>query len=132
MPLVAVDQANHSIDANIISSLSLQDGGFSEGQQTQSVGRNCTNVAFNVLSPHDSEKIILYADGPCGSSKLSIKHLNTQFTDCTCPIGFQPLDSDTRCECYCDSQLSLFITDCNSTTESLMRVNTNLRITYIN
>ena len=35
VPLVAVDQVNHSVDANIISSLSSQDGGFSEGQQTQ-------------------------------------------------------------------------------------------------
>ena len=33
MPLaiVAVDQVNHSVNANIISSLSSQDGGFSEG-----------------------------------------------------------------------------------------------------
>ena len=44
MPLVAVDQVNHSVDANLTSSLSSQDGGFSEGQQIQSVGRNCSNV----------------------------------------------------------------------------------------
>ena len=32
--LVAVDQAHHSVNANIISSLSSRDDGFSEGQQT--------------------------------------------------------------------------------------------------
>ena len=33
VPLVAVDQVNHSVEANIISSLSSQDGGFGDGQQ---------------------------------------------------------------------------------------------------
>ena len=37
MPLITIDQIDHSVDANIISSLSSQDGGFSEGHQTQSV-----------------------------------------------------------------------------------------------
>ena len=95
--LVAVDQVNHSVNAEIISSLSSQDGGFDEGQQTQSVGRNCSNVMFNVFSPHDLETINLFADGPCGSAMLSTRHLHIQFTDCTCPIGFEPLDSETRC-----------------------------------
>ena len=80
VPLVAVDQVNNSVDANIISSLSSQDGGFSGGQQTQSVGRNCSNITFNVFSPHNSETINLFADGPCGSSTLSIRHLNIQFS----------------------------------------------------
>ena len=132
MPLVAVDQVNHSVDASIISSLSSQDGGFSEGQQTQSVGKNCSNVTFNVFSPHNSETINLFADGPCGSSTLSTGQLYIEFSDCTCPVGFQPLDSDTRCECDCDSELSPYITNCNSTTKSLVRVNTNSWITHIN
>ena len=132
VPLVAVDQVNHSVDANIISSLSSQDGGFSEGQQTQSVDRICSNITFNVFSPHDSETINLFADGPCGSSMLSTQHLHIQFTDCTCPVGFQPLDSEIRCECMCDLKLSPYITDCNSTTESLMRMSTNSWITHIN
>ena len=132
MPLIAVDQVNHSVDANIISSLSSQDGGFSEGQQTQSVGRNCSNITFNVFSPHNSETINLFANGPCGSSTLSTQHLYIEFSDCTCPVGFQPLDSDTRCGCDCDSKLSPHIISCNSTTKSLVRVNTNSWITHIN
>ena len=131
--LVAVDQVNHSVDANIISSLSLHDGGFREGQQTQSVERNCTKITFNVFSPHGSETINLFADGPCGSSTPSIQHLDIQFTDCTCPIGFEPsTNSETRCECICHPDLSPYITNCNSTTGSLVRVNTNSWITYVN
>ena len=132
VPLVAVDQVNHSVEANIISSLSSQDGGFDEGQQTQSVGRNCSDVIFSVFSPHNSEIINLFADGPCGNSKLSIERLQINFTECTCRVGFQPLDNDTRCECDCDSKLSRYITDCNSTTEIIVRTNTNAWITHTN
>ena len=133
VPLVAVNQVNHSVAANIISSLSSQ-GGFSEGQQTQSVRKNCSNVTFNMFSPHNSEIINLFADGPCGSSAFSIRQLYIEFSDCICPVGFQPLDSDTRCQCDndCDSKLSPHITSCNSTTKSLLRVNTNSWITHIN
>ena len=130
--LIAVDQVNHSVNANISSSLSSQDGGFREGQQTQSVERNCTKITFNVFSPRGSETINLFADGPCGSSTPSIRHLYIQFTDCTCPVGFEPSNSDTRCECICDPDLSPHITNCNSTTGSLVRVNTNSWITYVN
>ena len=132
VPLVAVDQVNHSVDANIISSLPSRDGGFSEGQQTQSVGKSCSNVTFNVFSPHNSEKINLFAEGPCGSSTLSIQHLNIEFSDCTCPVGFKSSKTDTRCQCFCDAQLSPHIINCDPVAESLVRVNTNSWITHIN
>ena len=127
--LVAVDQVNHSVEANIISSLA-HGGGFSEGQQTQSVGRNCTDLTFNVFSQRDNESINVFADGPCGSSQHSIRMLDIQFLDCTCPVGFQPNnESLTRCECICDFP---YITKCNFTTSSIIRENTNSWITYIN
>ena len=132
MSLVAVDQVNRFVNANIFSSLSSQDCGFREGQQSQSVGSNCTDITFNVLSPYDNETINIFADGRCGSFTPSIRHLEIKFTDCTCPVGFEPSNSETRCECICDPKLSRYITNCNSTTESLIRMNTNSWITYIN
>ena len=51
--LVAVDQVNTSIEANIVSSIISHDGGFAEGQRTQAVNRNCTQLTFNVYSPLD-------------------------------------------------------------------------------
>ena len=132
MSLVAVDQVNHSVVANIISSLA-HDGILSEGQQTQTVGRNCTNLTFSVFSPSDSESIDLFADGPCGSSKLSIQKLDIHFLKCTCPVGFEPNDeSVTTCECICNSTLSPYITHCNINTTSIIRENPNAWITYIN
>ena len=130
--LVAVDIVNWTLPANITSSLASPDGGFREGQQKQSVGRNCTNVIFNVFSPHETETIDLFADGPCGSSSPSMRHLDIRFLNCTCPVGFQHSNDALKCECNCDSDLSPYITNCNYTTSSVIRVNTNSWITYIN
>ena len=130
--LVAVDQVNSSIESDIISSLISPDGGFSEGQLTQSVGRNCTPLTFNVFSPHKTEEIRLFADGPCGSSTPSVRHIDILFVNCTCPVGFQPSTSKIRCQCECDSKLSRYSTNCNSTTSSITRYNINSWITYIN
>ena len=133
--LVAVDQADHTVDANITVSLSSSDGGFDEGQQIQSVVRNCTNLTFNVFSPREDEKLNLSPDGPCGSATLSTSHVTIEFIECTCPVGFEPLSnsqSSTKCECVCDSALSPYIIECNITTSSVLRKDTNSWITYIN
>ena len=133
--LVAVDQVNHTVDANITVSLSSSDGGFDEGQQIQSIVRNCTNLTFNVFSPHNFETLNLYTDGPCGSATLSTSNVIIQFIECTCPVGFEPLSNNqlsTKCECVCDSALSPYITECNITTISVLRKDTNSWITYIN
>ena len=48
LSLVALDQADHPVEANITSLLSPSDGRFSEGQQTQTVRQNCTQLLFNL------------------------------------------------------------------------------------
>ena len=131
--LVAVDQVNHSVEANIINSPASLNGGFSEGQQTQRVGRSCSNLTFNVFSPHDSEIIYLYADGPCGGSTPSLRQLRIKFLNCLCPVGFQPSNTDlTTCDCICDSRLPFYFTKCDYKTSSIVRENTNSWITYVN
>ena len=58
--------------------------------------------------------------------------ISSSLTALACPVGFKPfIDNEIRCECICD-QLSPFITHCNSTIESVVRVNTNSSFTYIN
>ena len=135
MSVVAVDQVNNTVDANIFSYLSSFNSGFGEGQQIQKLGRNCTDLTYNVFSPHNSETINLFADGPCGRAALSTSHITIHFRDCTCPVGFQPLSnskSSKRCECVCDSRLSPFITHCDYATSSVFRVGTNSWISYFN
>ena len=134
MSLVATDQVGNPLNANIVSSLTLSEGCFGEGQHTQIARRNCTDLTFNVFSPHDSEKIMLFADGPCRNSAPSMHHMNIQFLNCTCPIGFEMSTNRlSECECICDSKLSPYITNCNHSTESLLlRENINAWIGYSN
>ena len=123
--LVAVDQVSHVINATIRSSLSSHAGGLGEGQQSQSTHESCTNLTFNAFSPRESEKLTLYAEGPCNNMGISKRKVKIHFSPCTCPIGFQPMETgNTKCDCVCDPQLYPYITNCNSATESLLREDT--------
>ena len=130
--VVAVDQVNNTVDANITTSISSSDGGFGEGQHTQSVGRNCTDLTYNVFSPHDHETINLFADGPCRDAALSTSVVSIYFNECTCPVGFVALKLSTRCECICDPSLSDYITGFYLTTSVVFKSYSNTWITYIN
>lgn len=133
LTLVAVDQIDHPIDAYVTSLLVSSKSGLGEGQQTQRVYRNCTDMHFNVFSPNVSETIALFANGPCGNSSLSKRYVDIQFKNCTCPVGFEPSDTTlTNCICNCARVLSPYITKCNYTINSLLRVDTTSWITYIN
>ena len=133
--LVAIDQVNTTLNASINSYLSSHHGAFDEDQQTQSISNSCTNLTFNIFSSENNETLVLYADGPCADSKSSVRYLNISFSNCTCPIGFKPSNArqlQTRCECVCDSRLSPYITLCDYSTSSVVRVGTNSWITYVN
>ena len=121
--LAAVDQLNNSISyATIHSLLNSTESGLREGQLIQRTGEACTDLTFSVFSPHQSEELILYSEGPCKDAKLSQSRLVIQFTTCKCPVGFQPKATETtRCECECDSNLKPYITNCIPETKTLIR-----------
>ena len=54
--VVALDHINNPVETRVNSSLAFPNGGFAEGQQTQKVLANCTQLMFNVFSPESSEK----------------------------------------------------------------------------
>ena len=124
--LVAVDQLSHPKAATIHSTLNFSESGLGEGQLTQSLGENCTELAYNVISPNKTERLSLSALGPCRDAKLSQVHVHVTFKPCTCPIGFMPsaTESYQRCDCECDSTLYPFITKCYKQNESLLRQGT--------
>ena len=130
--LVAIDQVNHTVNATIRSSLSSNVGGLGEDQLNQNVSNSCTNLSFNVYSPHDSELLIFYAKGPCKDAKLSRSNVSIQFLPCSCPAGFQPNITETmKSSCECDSKLHPYITDCFPLNETVLR-DGNFWITNIN
>ena len=123
--LVAVDQVNHTVNATIRSFLSSSGGGLGEGQQSQSAYETCTNLTFNTFSQLETEKLTLYAEGPCNNTGISKRAVSITFAPCTCPVGFQPEETrNSKCDCNCDPQLHPYITNCNSTTELLTREDT--------
>ena len=130
VPLVAVDQVNHTVNATIQISLSSNLGGLDEDQSLQKTTESCTDIALSVFSPHEYEELILYSRGPCKDAQLSIGQIFVQFLPCICPIGFQSVET-TRCTCECDSKLSTFITECHEDNKTVVRVGT-FWISYLN
>ena len=130
--LVAVDQINSTVgNTTIRTSLSSQHGGLGEGQHNQTVIDGCTELKFNAFSPHPTEELVMYADGPCKDAPLSQRRIPIQFSPCSCPIGFQSKGEETKCDCECDSTIQEHITDCDPQTKTLVREG-NFWITFIN
>ena len=130
--LTAVDQVGHSVEANITSSLTSSYGGLGEGQHYQPVGKNCTNLKFNVFSPQESENILFFAEGPCGDSIPSTRYMEIQFLNCSCPIGLKPSNRrPTACECICDKHMSPHVANCTDQL-LILRENNTAWIGYIN
>ena len=116
--VVVVDQVGNPVNATVSSSLSSESGNghFKGGQSEQQVGKQCTELEYNVY-PQDSSAqlyIHLYAEGPCGYNiEVSKLTLNLTFLPCECPVGFQPSSSQTECICECDRRLTQHqITSC--------------------
>ena len=131
VPLAAVDQVNNTVLATVHGSLLSQDGGLREGQSSQNTTERCTELEYSILSPHDSETLLLYADGPCKDIGMSQSCLEVQFLPCDyCPICFKVAQSS--CDCDCDPDLyPKYVISCSMETESVLRKD-NVWISFIN
>ena len=88
--LVAVDQIGQSVSGIIQSSLTFTESGLAEGQLSRKIPAECTDLTFNVFSPHNFEYLSLYAsDSPCKDAELSKRTTEINFLPCSCPIGLQ-------------------------------------------
>ena len=131
--LVAVDQVNQTItNATVHSYIASKEGALGEGQLIQSTSEGCTDLLFTAYSPHMSEELILYAEGPCENANFSQIRQEIEFLPCSCPVGFKQKPSEqSKCECTCDPMIHHYITDCNIQNETLVREG-DFWITYIN
>ena len=121
--LVAVDQIGHVVNGTIQASLHYTESGLAEGQLTREIPAECTDLTFNVVSPHNNEHLTLYAsDGPCKDAELSVLMVEITFLPCSCPIGFQvSANIETNCTCECHRNISQYVEHCDSHTESFFR-----------
>ena len=136
MSLVAVDQVGQPVNATIQTLLNSAESGLAEGQLAKNISTKCTNLTFNVFSPHDSEILALYAsDGPCRNAKPSTATVEIHFLPCSCPIGLQ-IDSRTyqiNCTCECHHNISQYMKHCDGHTGSLVKKpQSRVWISYIN
>jgi predicted outer membrane repeat protein len=132
LELAALDQVNHMVNATIHSSVDSLVGGLGDGQAIQKIYAACTELTYSIYSPHESEQLDVYADGPCNNEGISQLTFEVKIVPCSCPIGFQILSDDTNnCVCGCDSDLADYITECEHSTESVIRRG-NFWLTYIN
>ena len=120
--LVAVDQIGQPVNAIIQTSLNFAESGLAEGQLARTIPAQCTDLTFNVVSPHDSESLTLYvSDGPCKDAELSRRTIDIHFLPCSCPIGLQVSWIITNCICQCHSDISQNLEYCDSHTGSIIK-----------
>ena len=110
LSVVAVDQVGKPVSATIQTSLQFTESGLAEGQLARKINAECTNLIFNVVSPHKSENLFLYAlDGPCKDAELSSAAVKIHFLPCSCLIGLQVSGmNSTNCTCDCHSNISQY------------------------
>ena len=131
--IIAVDQVFKPVSATIQGYLHSSQSNLLFGQVTK-ISNKCTDVGFQIISPHQSEELALFAsDGPCKDAELSTLAVSLTFLPCTCPVGFTKPDEygGIACECVCDSRISQYVRECNSTTQSFLRT-INVWLSYVN
>ena len=133
--LVAVDQIGQPVNATIQTSLNFVGSGIAEGQLAREIPAECTDLEFNVFSPHASENLTLYAlNGPFKDADLSRATIEIHFLSCSCPIGLQVSGiNNTNCTCKCHSGISQYVETCDDHTGSLFKQpQSRAWISYIN
>ena len=117
LPLVVVDQINHTISATIHTIISSNSY---VGSIKQNYNINtCTNLSIRVFP--ESNQLELYAAGPCSSKGISKRMVKILILDCVCPIGFWPSVNEDFCDCICDPKLPKLIKSCVFQTASVIR-----------
>ena len=135
LSIVAVDQVNHPVNASVTVSLDIE-ARVGESQLTQMTTHSCTDLIYNVYSPHSLEILTLYLGDPAENALTkhnikSFRRVEVHFLPCSCPIGFQESVEEATCNCICDAALMPYIADCNPQTHTIVKA-TNVWIAYIN
>ena len=133
--LAAVDQIGQPVNATIQTSLNFAGSGLAEGQLARKIPAECTDLEFNVVCPHKSENLTLYAlDGPCKDAELSKKTIEIHFLPCSCLLGLQITGvNETNCICECHSDISHYVEHCDGHTGSLIKQpQSRAWISYVN
>ena len=121
--LASIDEINHPVNGLIHASLNFAGSAVASGQATREIPAKCTNLTFNVFSPHSSEQLTLHAlDRPCKDANLSKISVDINFLPYSCLIGLQSIETNnTNCLCECHSNILQYVDECNSYTRAFLR-----------
>ena len=130
--IVAVDQVNQPVTAIVQSS--FNDISLPESQTVQRIGSNCTIVDYDLSFPTvgENHELTIFAEGPCNDEGISKFVVDVHVSSCVCAIGFMPAGKiSSGCSCICDQRITNYITDCDFSTKSVIRMGL-FWITYLN
>ena len=116
--IVALDQVNHTVEADISSHLMSTDySHLKKDQDSQFISAECTNLSFNVYSLEKNETLYIYPKSQCGFKENEALHVNITFKECTCRTGFYVLLNELKdCKCACDPNIFSRLPQCNIST----------------
>jgi predicted outer membrane repeat protein len=103
--LVAIDQTSSFVLTTVTAKTSSRSWVYN-GQRTQKIFKNCTNVHYQLYSTNTYEELTLYPDGPCHDVGLATAVINVTFKPC--PIGFKQSGG----MCVCEDRLQKYHVSC--------------------
>ena len=119
--LAALDQVMHTIPATIRSEFMSSSGSnarLGDLQNIKQIEGTCSDLQYTLFSPDISEELILFAEGPCGSTGRATRSIVVEFLPC--PDGFVL----SNAECTCEPRLRKFTSACNVSSDSVERSET--------
>lgn len=132
LSLAVLNQINRPLEkASIINRLGS--GSVLCQHNIHTTDGNCTKIDFTAHSNNETEELILFTDGPCKDSVDCQRRVKLDFFCPQCPVGFQLIEdnSEEGCRCDCDSKLKHFVSECNFSSQTMVR-KMNCWITSIN
>ena len=92
--LIALDQTRTSVTTKItaVSATSR----LNSDQSSQTLEPECSKLWYNLYSTQDTDKLILYPDGPCRDTGVARAVVNVMFKQC--PDGFMKSGDNCVCE----------------------------------
>ena len=122
LSLAALDQINHPIEATIYNKLSS--GGNLCQHHIQTNDANCSVINFTAslnLNESQSEELVLLPSGPCKEIPNSQVRVIFNVYCPKCPVGFELVEDEEGCRCHCDERLLPFISNCQLSSNALVR-----------
>ena len=116
--LAAVDQVMQMMPGTIRAELTSSSGSnarLGDFQNIMQIEGTCTDLNYSLSSVNSSEKLVLFAEGPCGSTRISARTLVVEFLPC--PTGFVLSNGI----CTCEKRLQEYITACYVDGEIIVR-----------